>query len=135
MGKIERFEEIRAWQKSRSLVSLVYGITSDAAFGKDFALRDQLRRAAISIMLNIAEGFGHYTDKEFRRFLGHAHGSAAEVQSALYVALDLNYVLKSQFDEVYSRAEEVSKMLTGLSKYLDGKGRVDSGPSTPDAKT
>ncbi len=86
MAKIERFEDIQAWQKSRELVREVYSATNDGSFAKDFGMRDQIRRAAVSIMLNIAEGFARKTDREFAQFLVIAHGSAAEVQAALYVA-------------------------------------------------
>ena len=84
MGKIERFEDIEAWKNARTLVGGVYEVTNNGKFFKDYALRDQIRRAAISIMLNIAEEFARHTDKEFSQFLFVAHGSLAEVQSALY---------------------------------------------------
>ena len=118
MGKIERFEDIQAWQRARGLNRKIYTITGKGAFSKDFALRDQIRRAAISIMLNIAEGFARRSNKEFRQLLFVAHGSAAEVQSALYIALDQNYINESDFSDLYQDAEEVSKMIAGFIKYL-----------------
>lgn len=88
MTGINRFEDILAWQKARELTREVYRLSAEGAFARDFGLRDQLRRASVSIMLNVAEGFARRTNREFIHFLGNAHGSAAEVQAALYVALD-----------------------------------------------
>ena len=118
MGKIERFEDIQAWQRARELNRRIYAVTGKGGFTKDFALRDQIRRAAISMMLNIAEGFARRSPKEFRRFLFIAHGSAAEVQSALYIALDQHYINERDFDDLYQDVEEVSKMIAGFIKYL-----------------
>ena len=118
MSKIEKFEDIVAWQRARELVNHVYKITTDGRFSKDFGLRDQIRRASIPIMLNIAEGFARRTDKEFGHFLFVAHGSVAEVQSALYVALDQKYVNHEDFETLYGRCNEVSRMIPGLIKYL-----------------
>ena len=118
MGKIERFEDIQAWQQARALNQKIYDVTGSGTFAKDFALRDQIRRAAISIMLNIAEGFARRSNKEFRHFLFIAHGSAAEVQSALYIAMDQNYVEARDFEALYQKVDEVSKMISGFIKYL-----------------
>ncbi len=92
MATFKRFEEMHAWQSARDLVKLVYTATKQADFSRDFALRDQIRRAAISVMSNIAEGFGTGTDADFIRFLGYARRSASETQSQLYAALDQNYI-------------------------------------------
>ena len=92
MGKIGRFEEIEAWQKARDMNKDVYKITGNSSFSKDFSLKDQIRRASVSIMANIAEGFGRKSRKEFANFLNMAHGSAAELQSHLYIALDIGYI-------------------------------------------
>lgn len=119
MPKIERFEDIQAWQKARELVKEVYSASNDGLFSKDFGLRDQIRRAAVSIMLNIAEGFARKTTREFSQFLVIAHGSAAEVQAALYVALDQKYITEAQFESLYKTADETSKMIMGFSKYLN----------------
>ena len=86
MATFQRFEDIAAWQKARSAANAVYKITSNVAFAKDYALRDQIRRACVSIMANIAEGYGRRTNKEFVIFLHFAHGSVAEAQSHLYMA-------------------------------------------------
>jgi len=118
MAKIERFEDIVAWQKARELVKEVYRVSSDGRFAKDYGLRDQLRRAAVSVMLNIAEGFARKTNKEFIQFLVIAHGSAAEVQSALYVALDQEYIGHEQFASLYALTDDTSKVIMGLSNYL-----------------
>lgn len=119
MAKIVRFEDIQAWQKARGLVREIYSVSNSGLFSKDFGLRDQIRRAAVSIMLNIAEGFARKTNREFCQFLVVAHGSAAEVQAALYVALDLGYITAEQFERLYCTAEETSKMIMGFSSYLN----------------
>lgn len=92
MATSERFEDVLGWQKARPATTLIYEITSQGGFVKDFGLRDQIRRSSVSIMANIAEGFGRRSDKEFANFLNCAHGSVAETQSHLYVALDLSYL-------------------------------------------
>ena len=118
MAKIEQFEDIQAWQKARELVKEVYSISNSGSFARDFGLRDQIRRAAVSIMLNIAEGFARKTTREFIQFLVIAHGSVAEVQSALYVALDQGYMTRTEFDALHRLADEVSKMVMAFSRYL-----------------
>ncbi len=118
MSTIQRFEDIQAWQKTRELVQGIYAVTKQEAFAKDFGLKDQIRRAAVSIMLNIAEGFARRTDREFAQFLFQAHGSAAEVQAALYVALDQQYVSSEQFQKLYHQAETISKMPLTFTQYL-----------------
>ena len=121
MATIERFEDIQAWQRARGLIRRIYEATGHGNFARDFSLKDQLRRAAISIMLNIAEGFARRSNKEFRQFLFIAHGSAAEVQSALYIALDQNYIDEDRFRVLYRETDEVSKMISGFIKYLGNK--------------
>lgn len=117
--KIQRFEDIVAWQKARVLVVEIYRMTNASdSFRKDLGLREQIRRAAVSAMSNIAEGFGRHTDKEMTNFLNIAGGSVAEVQSQLYVALDLKYIERGSFDSVYSLADEASRLLTAFMKYL-----------------
>ena len=118
MGKIEKFEDIVAWQKARVLVREVYRVCSVENYKKDYNLIDQTRRSAISIMANIAEGFARRTNKEFINFLGMAHASAAELQSHLYVALDQNYISKEDFNVLYNGTEEISKMIQGFANYL-----------------
>lgn len=121
MVAIKKFEDINAWQKARDLNNEIYKISNAGKFAKDFALQSQIRKASMSIMLNIAEGFGRKSDREFRQFLIYANGSSLEVQSALYIALDQNYILKEKFEHLYSITEEISKMIQNFSKYLSQK--------------
>ena len=118
MAKIERFEEMEAWKCARRITQLIYQISSGGAFAKDFALVDQIRRAAISIMSNIAEGFERNGDREFVQFLTISKGSCGEVRAQLYVALDQKYVDASKFAEIEGKLVETSRMLSGLIKYL-----------------
>ena len=109
---ITRFEDIRAWQEARKLVKMVYLLTDEGKFAKDFGLRDQIRRASVSIMANIAEGFDCDSQVEFARFLGIARRSAVEVQSLLYAALDVGYIIEVDFKSYYAQADK-AKALTG----------------------
>ena len=118
MATIEQFEDIDSWKKARNLNKEIYKVTSKNRFENDFSLRDQLRRAANSIMLNIAEGFARNSDQEFIKFLGYAHGSAAEVQSALYIAKDQNYLSGDEFSELHDQYDELSRMINGFMNYL-----------------
>jgi four helix bundle protein len=118
MAGFKRFEDIVAWQKARIFNKRIYQITADGAFSKDFALRDQIRRASISVMANIAEGFGRRTNKDFANFLVIAHGSAAETQSHLYVALDLGYLAEPEFNDLYQAIDETSRMVMSLCQHL-----------------
>lgn len=119
--KITRFEELECWQEARKLVRLVYQSTSKASFSKDFGLRDQMQRAAVSVMSNIAEGFGSKTNPEFIRFLDFSIRSCAEVQSHAYVALDLGYVDDLLFKKIFDKAGECSNLCKGLVRYLKEK--------------
>ena len=118
MGKIEKFEDIEAWQKARKLVKEVYRVCRIESYKRDYNLVEQAKRVSVSIMANISEGFARRTNKEFINFLGMAHASAAELQSHLYVALDQKYISEEDFKILYSLAEEVSKMIQGLITYL-----------------
>ena len=118
MATIKRFEDILAWQKARYATKLVYEITASGSFSRDFGLRDQIRRSSVSIMGNIAEGFGRRSDKEFSNFLNIAHGSIAETQSHLYVALDLNYLPEDDFNTLYKLFDEDSRMVMSLTQHL-----------------
>ncbi len=124
MATIERFEDIKAWQAARDLVSVVYRVSGRGKFEKDFGLRDQIRRASVSVMSNIAEGFERGSDREFCRFLYIAKGSAGEVRSHLFVASDLGYLTSDEFDDFRARAEEVAKALSGFITYLAPKGTM-----------
>lgn len=114
----KRFEEIQAWQKARAATKRVYQVSKTDLFAKDFGLSNQIRRAAVSVMANIAEGNGRRTNNDFASFLVQAHGSAAEVQSHLYVALDLEYLRQDDFDEIYGLFDEVSRMSMALAQHL-----------------
>ncbi len=112
--KVTRFEDLIAWQKARLMTQRVYQITSDGLFVKDFSLRDQIRRAAVSVLSNIAEGFDRGSRAEFHQFLVIAKGSCAEVRSQLYVALDAGYLTENEFASLREQAEELSRILGGL---------------------
>jgi four helix bundle protein len=118
MAAIEHYEHIQAWQKARELTNLVYAITKQKAFARDFGLRDQIRRAAVSVMSNIAEGFERGGRAEFIQFLSIAKSSAGEVQSQLYVALDQQYITREQFDEGYQLCDETMRLIGGFIAYL-----------------
>ncbi len=105
-------------KKAREITRRVYSISGKRDFAKDFSLKDQTRRARVSIMANIAEGHGRRTGTEFANFLNIARGSAIELQSHLYVALDLGYITKNEFEETYEMLNEISKMTVSLAKYL-----------------
>ena len=120
MSSFKTFEDIEAWQKARVLCKQIYGISNRGEFKKDFAMKDQIRRASVSIMSNIAEGFERDGRKEFIQFLSIAKGSTGEVQSLLYVALDNNYIEKDEFKQLDSSANEIGKMIGGLINYLRG---------------
>ncbi len=118
MSKIEKFEDILAWQRAREMTREIYGCAKVGAFARDYGLRDQIQRAAVSTMANIAEGFERGGDREFIQFLSHSKGSAGEVKSHLYVALDQSYVTKEHFQELYAHADEVSRLTSGFMAYL-----------------
>ena len=118
MAKISRFEDLGAWQKARLLTKHVYALTRESSFSKDRALKTQIRRASVSIMSNIAEGFGRQGDTEFFRFLYMARGSVYEVKSQLYVALDAQFLNEEVFKEIYDLADETARMIGGLMRYL-----------------
>ena len=115
MAAFKKFEAILAWQKARHSTRLVYQETTKNEFSRDFDLRNQIRRASVSIMANIAEGFGRHSDKEFANFINIAHGSATEVQSHLYIALDLGYIEKENFAILYDLMGEICRMLYALA--------------------
>jgi len=116
--KIGRFEDIQAWEVARRLTREIYRSAKRKGFEKDFGLRDQIQRAAVSIMANIAEGFDGRSTQEYIRFLGYAFRSATEVQSHLYVALDQDYLVKDEFADLYQQAVETKKLINGFIRYL-----------------
>ncbi len=121
MPTFKRFEDILAWQKAREVTKLVYSVTKTGDFAKDFGLRDQIRRSCVSIMANIAEGFARRSDKDFANFLNMARSSAAEVQSHLYVAVDQEYIENANFEVIYNKLEETSRMIYALAQHLARK--------------
>lgn len=118
MASIQKFEEIEAWQKGRELTRQIYQMTAAGKFARDFTLKDQIKRAAISITSNVAEGFERGGNREFIQFLSTAKGSASELKSQLYTALDAGYIDKTEFEELYRQAHSVVLLLGGFIKYL-----------------
>lgn len=112
------FEDLKVWQDSREFVKSIYELTASNNFAKDYGLKDQIQRAAVSIMNNIAEGFERNNNKEFVNFLKYSKGSAGEIRSMLYVALDLNYISKTTFDEYYENAIKIITQISNFIKYL-----------------
>src|SRR5690242_11488226 len=117
MTTIKRFEEIRAWQRARALTIAIHAMTATGVFRAHPSLKSQLCRASISTMANIAEGFSRRTERDFAHFLDIAKGSAIEVQSLLYIALDLKCISEQSFRENYEIADECAAMVTGLARY------------------
>ena len=111
---ITKFEDLIAWQEARALVKMVYKLTSEGTFAKDFGMRDQIQRAAVSVMANIAEGFDCESTAEFARFLGIARRSAVEVQSLLYAAMDVEHVKQDVFRSHYEQAKKCKALIGGL---------------------
>ena len=123
MSGFQRFEEIEAWQLGRELTQQIYAASRDGAFARDYALRDQVRRAVISVTSNIAEGFERHTRQEFCRFLDIAKASNAEVRSQLYVALDEGYLSPDDFDALYELSTHIGAKLGALLRYLRSTDR------------
>lgn len=121
MAKFNSFEEINSWQKARIFNKRIYEITENLNFKKDYDFARQIRRASISISSNIAEGFERNTDKEFIYFLYVSKASAGEVRSQLYLAFDLEYISKQEFEELLEYITEISRLLSGFIKYLNPK--------------
>lgn len=118
---IQRFEDIQAWQEARILVKMVYVLTNKELFSKDFGMKDQIRRASVSAMTNIAEGFDCESKLEFARFLGIARRSAVEVQSLLYAALDTGYINQNEFETHYEQARKTKALIGGFKRSLGKK--------------
>jgi len=118
MGSIKTFEDIQAWQEARKLVTEIYRICDKEPFSKDYDLKSQIRRAAISSLSNIAEGFERQSNKGFIQFLYIAKGSTGEVKAQLYIALDLKYITEQEFKTLQILCENVSKLIGGFIKYL-----------------
>jgi four helix bundle protein len=117
---ISRFEDIESWQCARKVAVGIYGASLQGPFAKDFGLRDQIQRSSVSVMANIAEGFGRNGKVEFIRYLIIAQASSVEVQSHLYIALDLGYIAQPEFERLYAMAERVRQVIGGFIRYLRG---------------
>lgn len=118
MATISSFEKIESWKKARQFANEIYKITAGGAFARDFGLRDQIRRAAVSIVSNIAEGFERGGGNEFAQFLSMSKGSCGEVRAQLYLALDQEYISQRDFEVLSNTAIEISQLISGLMKYL-----------------
>jgi four helix bundle protein len=118
MPKIQRFEDLQAWQKARQLTNAIYDLAEGSKFGRDLQLRGQIRDAAGSVMHNIAEGFDSGTGPEFIRFLKISRRSASEVQSELYLALDRKYITADELQRAYDLTTEAKRPINGLIAYL-----------------
>ena len=119
MPTITRFEDIEAWKTARQLTNLINELTVQNKFSRDFGLKDQIRRAAVSVMSNIAEGFESQTQAQIIRYLGVAKASSGEVRSLLYAALDTNYLTKEQFDIAFDLVDKASRQLARFISYLE----------------
>lgn len=119
MPKIERFEDLIAWQKARVLTREIYLLTRQAIFARDFGLRDQIQRSSVSTMANIAEGFERDRPNEFHQFLSTAKASCAETRSHLYVALDVGYIELPEFERLQAMATEVGRVVGGLRASVE----------------
>ena len=123
MAGITRFEEIEGWKSARQLTNFIYALGNQTGFSRDFGLRDQIRREAVSVMSNIAEGFESRTDVQFINFLGMAKASAGEVRAQLYVSFDQKYVTEQQFKEAYALAETCARQIARFMMYLEANPR------------
>jgi len=116
--KFKQFEDMPVWQDARKLTSMIYGITAKGKFSSDYGLKDQMQRSAVSVMSNIAEGYERHTKKEFIAFLYHAKGSVGELRSQLYVALDLQYISQSEFEEAFTLSVSIINQTAGFITFL-----------------
>jgi len=133
MARIDRFEDLIAWQKARSFTKEVYTVTRNEPLSKDFRLSNQIQGAAVSIMSNIAEGFERGGRGEFQQFLSTAKGSCAETRSQLYVAFDVGYLGQVQFKRLLEQAEEVGRLVGGLRAAVQ-RQREQAKKKTKDEK-
>ena len=123
MTAITRFEDIESWKTARQLTNSVYTHSNQTGFNRDFGLRDQIRRASVSVMSNVAEGFESHTDAQFINFLGMARVSAGEVRAQLYIALDQKYITEEQFNETFAVAQTCARQIANFMKYLESNPR------------
>lgn len=118
MATIKRFYDLEAWKKARTLNLEIYKMTRTENFKKDFILVDQVRRASVSIMANLAEGFGRKGNKEFLQFISIAEGSLCELQSHLFISLDVEYITEAVFQKLFQITEETQRIINGFAEYL-----------------
>lgn len=130
MGTVKELEQLETWKTGRELAGMVYKLTGVGAFANDFALRDQIRRASVSVMSNVAEGFDSRTGSLFIDFLGRAKASAAEVKSQLYIALDCSYIDEEQFAAAYDLCDKTARQIYSLTQYLE-RSRGDTRQRNP----
>jgi len=132
MSTTTRFEEIEAWKTARELTRMIYSLTDQGQFAKDFGLRNQIQRATVSVMSNIAEGFESQTQAQFLEYLGHSKASAGEGRCQLYIAMDLKYLTQEQFNQVFDLADKSSRQLARFMDYLETRPQSryirDEGP-------
>src|SRR5829696_7394839 len=121
MTTAKRFEDLDVWQRAKELTNMIYSFSSSGALARDFGLRDQMRRASVSIMSNIAEGFESQTQALFIQYLGHAKGSSGELRAQLYIALEQEYITSDEFKTAFSLAELCSKQLARFIQYLESQ--------------
>jgi four helix bundle protein len=119
--KLEKFEDIKAWQEARELTKIIYQICERVPFKRDYALKEQIKKSAISVMANIAEGFERRSEREFIRFLDFSSSSNSELQSLLYIALDQKYIEHKEFILVYQKSKLIGKLINGFIVYLKKK--------------
>lgn len=120
MPTIEKFEDIIAWKKAMELCDLIYSVTGNDKFSMDFGLKDQIRRASVSLVSNISEGFERESTNQFIYFLIIAKGSAGELRAQIYIAKNQNYITKEEFERLNAKVIEVSKTISGFITYLRG---------------
>ena len=123
MGKVERFEDLKCWQQARILVKEIYLLAEDGKLSKDYDTKSQIKRAALSVMNNIAEGFGKFSNKEFIHYLDIAHNSVSEVKSILYVLGDLNYISEEKAKQLQNKTDEIKAMTLAFIKYLTSRNK------------
>jgi four helix bundle protein len=124
MATFERFEDLEVWKTARLLTNLVYDLTNKGTFAQDYGLKQQIQRAAVSIMSNIAEGFESQTQSLLISFLARAKGSAGEVRSQLYIALDRKYITEAEFKKAFQLAKDCSRQLHGFIEYLKSQPNI-----------
>ncbi len=123
MSKVTRFEDLITWQKAIELTGIIFALTKSDKFSRDLQLKDQMCRAVISVPANIAEGFERDGNREFVKFLSIAKGSAGEVRSLLYLALDLDYISPEQMNDAKALSIETAKLIGGLIRYVQGSNK------------